>query len=430
MKYKICLHGLEIKNKNQLPALLQKNLPLVTSKSKIKEKYLDGDDLLKYKLTKLTPLHTENYKVFCYSGVMVISDTLLPLNDIVFEYKEEALPEVQKLVQKLLGSKLKFVLAEPDLLVRARQLRGRANMEDMAHYDGDEVRTTLLCHLPWHVYATSKAWGDLLLRTDEKTLVRQLRVKLRRLRSTLSFYKVLLPEASYEQHKDLFKRWANLLGDTREYDVALLTCMKIRHSQRLQVADVEEEKISALEQILQECRAKASKKMFGNVKINAVTKQLADFLFLLNTVQLPEDFAELRLKPFLRQRLTEWCDKLVLLPEKYPDLQDMEQLHKIRIKLKRFRYALQGTPEIASSTALLRSMKSLQDMLGFLHDDYVNDKMIEEILRRNADNEELRYECAMFCGWERAKAEETLLLLHDLWDNFAILLEDWREENL
>ncbi len=430
MKYKLCLHGLEIKNKNQLTALLQKILPLHASKSKVKEKYLDGDDLLKYKCTKFKPLHTDAYRVNCFCGVMIVGDTLLPLNDVVFEYKEEALPEVQKLVQKLFGGKLKFVLEEADFLVRLKQLRGRANMEDMAHYDVDDIRTALLCHLPWHVYAANKAWGDLLQRPDEKTLVRQLRVKLRRLRSTISFYKVLLPETQYEQNKNLFKRWADLLGDTREYDVALLTCMKIRHSQRTEDVDIDEEKISDLEVLLQEYRAKASKKMFSNLKLNALTKQLADFIFLLQAAAIPEEFADLRLKPFLRWRLAEWCDKLLLLPEKYPDLHNMEQLHKIRIKLKRFRYAWQGMPEIATSICLLRSMKSLQDTLGLLHDDYVNDKMIEDILRQHEDNEQLRYECAMFCGWERAKAEATLLLLPDLWDAFATRLEEWREENL
>lgn len=430
MKYKLCLHGLDIKSKGQLLAVVQKLLPPTVSKSKIKEKYLADNDLLKYKSTKLTPLHSTDYKVTCVSGVMVISDSLQQLNDVVIEYRQPAIPEVQKLLQKLLGSKIKFVLAEPDLLVRVKQLRGRAYMDDMEHYDECSVATSLLCHLPWHVYGASKAWGDLLLQPGDRNLVRQLRVKLRRLRSVLSFYRVLLPEARYAEWKQLFKRWTNLLGDTREYDVALLTCMKIRHSQRTPDIEVEDEQISALEQLLQEYRAKASRKMLNANKLNAITKALADFLLALHTAALLDDFAELRLKPFLRLRLADWCDKLLVLPQKYPDLHDMEQLHKIRIKLKRFRYALQGTPEIPVSISLLRSMKSLQDMLGLLHDDYINDKMIEDILQQHQEDEVLRYECAMFCGWERAKAEATLLMLPELWENFAAQLEAWRDENL
>ena len=45
---------------------------------------------------------------------------------------------------------------------------------------------------------------------------------------------------TFEQYKMLIKRWANILGDAREYDVALLTCMKIRHALESDCAILEE----------------------------------------------------------------------------------------------------------------------------------------------------------------------------------------------
>lgn len=427
MKHKICLHGLGLKNKGQLLTLLQKLMPVSTVKNKIKEKYLAHEDLLKYKQTKFVPVGELGYKVTCISGVMMICDNLQPLNEVIINYEAEAIGEVRKLLQKLLASKVKFVLEEPDLVLRAKQMRGKSSMQDMALYDEDEVATALHCHLPWHIYGASKAWGELLTCSNERNLVRQLRVKLRRLRSSLTFFKGLLPMTTFEQYKMQVKRWANLLGDAREYDVALLTCMKIRHSQRNEeVID----DVSRLEEILQEYRARASKKVLSASKLNEITLQMVEMILTLQGIALPAEYEEQRLKSFLRVRLNEWCDKLLVMQEKYPDFDDMEQLHKIRIKLKRFRYGLQGVPEIYFPTSLLRSLKSLQDMLGFLHDDYVNDMLVGEIMQQYPEDAVLQYECAMFCGWERAKAEAALASLPELWDNFITQLGEWQDEHL
>ncbi|MBQ8418059.1 MAG: CHAD domain-containing protein [Phascolarctobacterium sp.] len=427
MKHKICLHGLGLKNKGQLLTAVQKLLPPSTVKSKIKEKYLAHEDMLKYKRTRFVPLNEAGYKLTCINGVMVISDTIYPLNEVIIQYEEEAVQEVHKLLQKLLGGKMKFVLDEPDLVLRAKQQRGRSSMKDMEQYDEDDLATALRCHLPWHVFGASKAWGDLLTCSNERNLVRQLRVKLRRLRSSLTFFKELIPLTTFEQHKMLVKRWANVLGDAREYDVALLTCMKIRHGQRTEEA-VDE--VSRLEEILLEYRARASKRVLNASKLNGITLQFAEMLLTLQNTALPEAYEDVRLKSFIRQRLNSWCNRLILLPEKYPDFADMEQLHKIRIKMKRFRYGLQGVPEIDFPTSLLRSLKSFQDMLGFLHDDYVNDMLIEEILQQYPDDPALQYEGAMFCGWERAKAEAALASLPELWDNFTVQLREWQEDTL
>ena len=427
MKHKICLHGLCLKNKGQLLTMVQKLLPPSTVKNKIKEKYLSDDNLLKYKRTKFVPVNPIGYKVTCISGVIVINDSLQPLNEVIIQYESEAVDEVRKFVQNLLAGKIKFVVEESDLLLRAKQMRGRSSMQDMALYDEDKVVTALYCHLPWHIYAASKAWGELLTCTNERNLVRQLRVKLRRLRSCLTFFKELLPATAFEQYKMLVKRWTNVLGDAREYDVALLTCMKIRNAQKSEVAG---EEISRLEEVLQEYRAKASTKILSSNKLNAVTLQLVEMLLVMQNTALPKEFADMRLKTFIRLRLGLWCGKLMTLQEKYPEFSDMEQLHKLRLKVKRFRYGLQGVPEIYLPNSLLRSLKTLQDMLGLLHDDYINDMLIGEIMQQYHDDAVLQYEGAMFCGWERAKAEALLASLPGLWDNFTAQLSEWQKEHL
>ena len=426
MKQQICLHGLDVKNKNQLLALLMKNLPPAAVKSRLKEKYLNDNDILKYTESKITLHHKTDYKVRCLSGAMVVSDKLADINDVVISYDSGSLEAVRRLLQKLLASKIKFVVEEPDLELRVMQLRGYYRLTDSPLYNSDDIMTALACHLPWQVYGVSKSWAELLARPDDKPGVRQLRVKLRRLRSSLTFFKPLLPARHADQWRQIFKGWTDVLSDAREYDVALLTCAKIRRSQPQggEVAPL------TLEGLLTEERQLASKKMRRFNSLNRLTAILTDFILFLQNTPVTEECCGMRLKGFIRQRLEGWCDKLAALPEKYPDMHNMEQLHRIRIKVKRFRYALQGVPEVATPPALLRSLKSLQDMLGLLHDDYINDQLVEGILQRNADNVALRYEGAMFCGWERAKAEAALAVLPDLWAGFMTQLDEWRRECL
>ncbi|MCD8198746.1 MAG: CHAD domain-containing protein [Phascolarctobacterium sp.] len=114
------------------------------------------------------------------------------------------------------------------------------------------------------------------------------------------------------------------------------------------------------------------------------------------------------MKNFLCLRFSKWSDRLESIQKKYPDLHNAAQMHKIRIKLKRFRYALQAVPKINYPEALLRSLKVLQDTLGLLHDAYVNGRLIDDILLEQKGNETLPY----------------------LWENLYKQLGSWREDNL
>lgn len=425
MKHKICLHGINVKNKGQLLDAVKKILPLAAEKTRQKEKYLPDNDMLKYSSYKFSVPGSKDYKVICLSGIMVVSDRLLPVNDVVIEYDNRGLPAVQRILKKLLGGKLHFVLEEPDLLLRLQQQRGRFKIEELPLYDEDSVATVLNCHLPVQVYNVSKLWGVFLQQPGEKPSVRQLRVKLRRLRSSLALFKPLLPEAKLLYWKAEFKKWTDMLGGAREYDVALMTCMKIRRSRQ-----EDAEQPLELEQLLQERRQRQAKKVLHLSSINAMTAALLDFLLMLYSLPLNKEMRQLRLRSFLRQRLSAWCDKLLLLPERYPDVEDMEQLHKIRIKIKRFRYALQAAPEITVTPVLLRRLKNLQDMLGLLHDNYINDQLIEDIVAANKDNAELRCEGAMFRGWDSARSEAVLTSLPEIWEDFSCCLQEWQEEYL
>lgn len=423
MKHKICLHAVNVKNKNQLPELIKKIWPAAVEQSKVKEKYFADEDFIKYRRIKFTTNAKKGFKLLCINGLMVVHDRMYPLNEIILEFNERDTEYALRLLKKLLGGKLRFVLDEPDPKMRIQQRQGSFKLWHLPDYDEEDLNTVRIAHLPVQIYEISKQWGMFLEKPGDKVLVRQLRVRLRRLRSAVTLFKPLFLPQQVEQWKQLLKMWADALGDAREYDVALLTCMKIKNSQK-------QEKISELEKVLLECRSQASARALQVKNINEVTYILASMLLFLYKTRINEEYSQLRVKSFLRRRLYEWCSRLQSLTIDEHILDDMEQLHRIRIKVKRLRYALQAAPEISINSGLLRSLKNMQDTLGFLHDNYVNDKLLADILQQHENNAGLRYETAMFCGWDSARRELILENLPQMWQDFCDILQEWQEEHL
>lgn len=400
---------------------VKKALPLVQEKVRIKEKYLSDNGFLKYKSIRFRYLDDRDIRIFCLCGVMIVRDRLWQLNEVIIEYGREKRMLAEKLVKKLLGGKICFIVEEPELLLRAKNLQGEFKLSDEPLYDADDIATVLRVHLPWQLQDISSLWGSLLQQPQDKTIVRQLRVKLRRLRSSLVLFKPLLPQDKADSLKQLFKGWADLLGDAREFDVAIMTCRRIRRSRT-------EEEPMLLEDILLRRRDSVSDRV-RTFPVNEITAVIARTVIYLQHLEPADECCGMRLKPFVRQRLGRWIDRLLAMPVDYSGV-DMPQLHRIRIKAKRLRYALQAVPEITVTPQLLRSLKSLQDVLGLLHDNYVNDRLINEIMEQNGANASLRYEAAMFCGWDSARRAAALAGLPDLWDRFGCCLRQWQEEYL
>lgn len=425
MKQSLCLHGVDFKHQSQFFTYVRQLLKPGSIKYKVKEKLFGHDDMYKYRQARLELSNNHGIKLSCIFGVLIVSDRVYPLADIIMEFNGrdvESADSVKTLVRRFLAGKQRFILEDPDLEQRIAQLRGRYYLEELDAYDRSTAATALYCHLPWQVFAINKLWQE-VLGCQDKTVLRQLRVKLRRLRSVLILLRPLLPEEQAEKWKQLLKKRAGGLSHIREYDVALLVCMRIRMFRK-------QEELSCLEELLLAERNEAAQRITTELRLNSLTCELACFLLDIYTLKPAAESARLGLKEFFVQRFISWQTKLLALPEKYPDFQNMEQLHKIRIKVKRFRYALQCVPELRASNGLLRSLKALQDSLGLLHDDYINDCMVAGILAQQPDNELLHYEGAVFSGWEQGRADAAMEGLACQWAAFSQQLKEWADDNL
>jgi hypothetical protein len=83
-------------------------------------------------------------------------------------------------------------------------------------------------YLYWQVLIINWFWHLLYQDPANKLLVRQLRVKIRRLRSCLVFFKEGLTEEPVSEWQAFFREEADVLSNMRELDAATLTCRR-RH---------------------------------------------------------------------------------------------------------------------------------------------------------------------------------------------------------
>lgn len=427
MKGKVCLHGVGIKHQSQLLGQLKRLLPSAAVKYKVKEKYFHDNDMYKCRLARFRPKGKAYLRATCAWGTLVVCDKLLPVADITVEFdcKDAAsVAAADELLTRLLNGKVQYVVEEPDLSLRIDSLRGCFWPANVETYDASDAGTALVCHLPWQVYGISRLWEQVLAQGGERQQWRQLRVKLRRLRSSLVLLKPLLPTGEATVWQQALKNRAATLSAVREYDVLLQNCARLRFAPGAGCDD-QQEAVPCLAAILRDLRQQELDKAFASLKLNKLTLELARFLLWLQQEAVAQDVS---MKDFFRKRLNSWAEKLKEAPEKSPNMRDMVQLHRLRIKLKRFRYALQSVPEIATSARLLRSLKYLQDALGVLHDDYVNGQLLEQLVQEHSEVEELRYEAAMLSGWEQARADVAMEQLPNQWEEFCILLEEWQQE--
>lgn len=374
----------------------------------------------------LPPAKNSELRLLVREGIVIMATKLLPLREFTIIYNSKELTKLTALIEKLC-SRMSLILAEPDMEQRLAQENGTYNFMKLPAYKKGSLQAATVCHLPWQLYMVSKAWQQFLQQPQDKLFVRQLRVKLRRLRSTLSFFKPVLQNSGTVLWQDMLRQQGEMLSRLRELDVALMTCEKIKCQ-----AAVSNGKLSELLQVdavLQKMRRKELNVCLGKADLSIMTKDLAHFNMWLHEKPLAPNVTDKKIKKFINKRLREWSEKLEQIDKKYPDFHDMLELHKIRIKVKRFRYALQTLPEVPRDSNLLRRLKKLQDMLGFLHDDFINTRLVRCFLE-DSDNIQLRYEAGLFAGWERAKAEAAIEMLPQLWEDFCSALSSWRKENL
>jgi inorganic triphosphatase YgiF len=196
--------------------------------------------------------------------------------------------------------------------------------------------------------------------------VHQLRVGLRRLRSSWSLFDGLaqLPELSLREE---IKQHFTLLGNTRDDDVLRESVMPTLNAAGQPPLDLHNTLDS----------------LNGNTLAGSRAFQgwLIDMLaFAVTTGDQPlPNTAKLRL--VLRKRLHKWHQQVVTEGVQFQTL-DIEAKHKLRKRTKRLRYGLQFAESLLPTTKLKhyrRALAVIQDVLGEMNDLYVARERFEKL---------------------------------------------------
>jgi len=415
---KLCLHGVRIAHPETFTEDVAKLLKLTVEQGKLREKKYGENLSARYRRSKLPGGPLLPFKVRVLEGILLVDSHLSDLLDVEFSYSAGSENLVLAAVQQLLSGGDGFVVAEPDLKLRLYALAGKP----YPRVSGDAGRLKAMRqYLYWQVLIINWFWHLLYQDPDNKLLVRQLRVKIRRLRSCLVFFKEGLPEAQVSDWQTFFREEADALSNMRELDAAALTCRRGRET-----AGEEVDSSTVLLDLLLQLRKDEQDKFFSHSFLNRHTEKLAEFMLWLNLLQTGA-FKELRketARHFVSRRLDAWCEKMLSLSKKYPDFSDMDDLHEIRIKVKRFRYVTQTVDLTELPLDLLRQLKQLQDVLGLLHDDYVNAYWARGIAQQHPGEEELQKQIQSFLSWQSARSESLLAVVSEMWENFMQMLKE------
>ena len=418
MALKLCLHGVRVAHPETFTEDVAKLLKLAVKQGKLREKEYGENLSARYRRSKLLGGPLLPFKVRVMEGILLVDSHLSDLLDVEFTYSADRENLVLTAVRQLLSGGDAFVVAEPDLKLRLNAIAGKP----YPRVDGDTRRLKAMYqYLYWQVLVINWFWHLLYQDPDNKLLVRQLRVKIRRLRSCLSFFKEGLPEETAANWQTFFRQEAEALANMRELDAAALTCRR-----RREAAGEEADSPTVLLDLFLKLRQDEQDKFFSNSFLNQHTDKLAEFMLWLNRLQAGafKDLGRETARHYVSRRLDKWCDKMLTLSKKYPDFSNMDELHEIRIKVKRFRYVTQTIDLTELPLDLLRQLKQLQDVLGLLHDDYVNAYWARGIALQHPGEEELQKQIHSFLSWQSARSESLLSVVSEMWEHFVQMLTE------
>lgn len=395
-----------------------KLLKFTVEQGKLQEKEYGENLSARYRRNKLLGGSLLPFKVRVLEGIMLVDSHLSDLLDVEFSYSVGSEKLILTAVRRLLSGDDRFVLAEPDMKLRLQAMAGKP----YPRVSGDIRRLQAMQqYLYWQILVINWFWHLLYQNPDNKLLVRQLRVKIRRLRSCLVFFRKGLPEAETSKWQSFFREEAESLSNMRELDAAAMTCRRLR-----EVAGEEDGSLALLLDVFLRLRKDEQEKFFSHTFLNRHTEMLAKFMLWLNllqtgTVKGPGNETA---RHYVARRIDGWCDKMLSLNKKYPDFSNMDDLHKIRIKVKRFRYVTQTIDLTELPLDLLRQLKQLQDVLGLLHDDYINACWARGIAAQHMGEEEMQKQIQVFLNWQQARSEPLLAMVSEMWEHFLQMLKE------
>jgi CHAD domain-containing protein/CYTH domain-containing protein len=201
------------------------------------------------------------------------------------------------------------------------------------------------------------------------------RVALRRLRSWLRAFEPWVHDAVSRKQQRRLSEIADATGATRDATVHL----EWLHEERAALSARQRIGQSWLSERLKTQRKEGSEAALAAVSdFDGVVAKLTRRLNAYRATVLPEE-RPARFGVVLSERLLEESDSLQHHLAAISDAADVDKAHRARIAAKRLRYVVEPVAELATDgDAIIETLKSLQDILGDLHDTHVFSQEVVE----------------------------------------------------
>lgn len=232
--------------------------------------------------------------------------------------------------------------------------------------------------------------------------VHQMRVAVRRMRSVITTYKKLLPHGSYENLSDALKRAGNALGPARDWDVFVDELLPPVRAGFEDAPELETLRIHA-----EKRRLDGYKKADQLIASAHYARLLSDVLcWAGNRVwrgktrgsRIDEAATAVAADVLARRHA-----HLLKTGKGLKDL-PIEQRHRLRIAVKKSRYAAEFFQPLYASKkthAYIKALRALQDGLGHLNDLANAQRMMADLVKttRGAKARDLAHAAGMVEGW-------------------------------
>jgi len=357
----------------------------------------------------------------------------VPVSEIELELKQGTLGSLYEIARRLSRETPLTISTESKAERGLRALEGRdveshkaGRVELAPDCTAEEAFRATLTHCLRHLARNTGA----LVEARDPEGVHQMRVGLRRLRAALSAFGDAFRVPALEELRERAKTLGNIFGETRELDVFALELL----------APVEgASKHPGLPQLrlaLEELRRESWERAVELVRSDDFTGFLIDLAAAVEARVWRESASQEQFSEFLRPAHQLGCEALdkafkkACKRAKHLSSLSIEERHRLRIALKKLRYAAEFFAPLFAPKAVaafLARLSKLQDLFGALNDAATTELILRRITEHAGQRAgaELSEAAAFVDGWHQSRVPSTWEKAKKRWKRFIRTKPFW-----
>ncbi len=225
----------------------------------------------------------------------------------------------------------------------------------------------------------------------------QVRVRIRKFRAILAFFRPLFKAESYLRQQDTLRKMGQQFGEVRQLDVLLAGISEIEKEANFEISD-----FGKLRDHLQGRREAALDLLLTSLKTDAFALDLLDiWVWKLNdpwAAGVPD--LQRSIKDYTDKHIENWLKK-IRQSMKSLEVKDQRLVHRVRIKSKKLRYVIEQLASILDrkTRKSLDAFEKMQDDLGYYHDVFANRQLLEQLVAASPDCH-LHHQAGIIIGWQ------------------------------